>query len=129
MAFAGAKGADLPAARNYFEASRGEVAGNGRKAAEKYIEARLMEEKGMGEEGNVGLRNTAEAHRENFSSYTVQEGAVLSMERLWDWRRGGKLSELGLPVSFYGKYAKALFRAGEDEHARDVYREGREKVS
>ena len=129
LAFAAAKADDLPAARRYIEVSRGKVAGNGRKAAEKYIEARLMEEKGMGEEGNVGLRNAAEAHLENFFSYTVQEGAVLSMERLWEWRREGKLSELGLPVSFHGKYAKALFRAGEDERARSVYQEALEKFS
>jgi tetratricopeptide (TPR) repeat protein len=127
LAFAAAKADDLPAARRYIEVSRGKVEGNGRKAAEKYIEARLMEEKGMGEEGNVGLRNAAEAYLENFSSYTVQEGAVLSTERLWEWRLGGKLSELGLPVSFYGKYAKALFRAGEDERSRSVYREALEK--
>jgi tetratricopeptide (TPR) repeat protein len=123
LAFAAAKADDLPAARRYIEVSRGKVAGNGRKAAEKYIEARLMEERGMGAEGIVVRRNAAEAHLENFSSYTVQEGAALSMERLWEWRREGKLSEVGLPVSFYGKYAKALFRAGEDERAREVFQE------
>jgi tetratricopeptide (TPR) repeat protein len=123
LAFTAAKTDNLPAARRYIEVSRGKVAGNGRKAAEKYIEARLMEERGMGEEGNDGLRSAAKAYLENFSSYTVQEGAVLSMERLWEWRLGGRLSELDLPVSFYGKYAKALFHAGEDERARDVYRE------
>jgi soluble lytic murein transglycosylase-like protein len=127
LAFAAVKTDDLPAARRYIEVSRGKVEGNGRKAAEKYIEARLMEEKGAEEEGSAGMRSAAEAHLENFSSYTVQEGAVLSMERLGEWRREGKLSELGLPVSFYGKYAKALFRAGEDERARDVYREALEK--
>src|SRR4030067_310593 len=72
LAFAAAKADDLPAARNYFEASRGKVAGNGRKAAEKYIEARLLEEKGMGEEGNVGLRKNAEAQLANFSSQKAQ---------------------------------------------------------
>src|SRR3989304_3927243 len=33
---------------------------------------------------------------------------------------------MGLPVSFYGKYAKALFRAGEDERARVVFQEALE---
>jgi soluble lytic murein transglycosylase-like protein/tetratricopeptide (TPR) repeat protein len=141
LAFAAAKGGDIPSARKYFEASRGKITGNGRMAAEGYIAAILMEERGKREgkeegeeegkeeERNIEGKKPAEAHLENFSSYTVQEGAVLSMDRLWEWRQEGKLSEWGLPVSFYGKYAKALFRAGEDERARAVFQEALEKFS
>ena len=126
QAFAAVKGDDLPGARKHFEASRGKVTGNGRKAAEGFIAARLMEEGGNAQEGDAGRKNAAEAHLENFFSYTVQDGAVLSMDRLWQWRGEGKLSGMGLPVSFYGKYAKALFRAGEDERARVVFQEALE---
>jgi soluble lytic murein transglycosylase-like protein len=147
LAFAAAKGEDIPFARKYFLVSRGKVTGNGRKAAEMFIAARLLEERGKenekgreeeqdeerGEEpreerkGNNERKEAAEAHLENFAAYAVQEGASLSMNRLWDWRQEGRLSEWGLPVSFYGKYAKALFRAGENERARAVYRKTLEK--
>ncbi len=151
LAFAAAKEGDIPSARKYFRDSRGKVTGNRRKAAEGYIAARLMEEMEEMEEMEKGekkgeekgeekgevqgevqgeeqkkdqeQRKAAEAHLENFSSYTVEEGALLSMERLWGWRAGGKLWEWGLPVSFYGRYAKALFRAGEEEGARAVFQE------
>ncbi|MGB6410657.1 MAG: tetratricopeptide repeat protein, partial [Candidatus Deferrimicrobiaceae bacterium] len=46
LAFAAAKEGDIPSARKYFRDSRGKVTGNGRKAAEGYIAARLMEDKG-----------------------------------------------------------------------------------
>ena len=139
LAFAAAKAGDIPSARKYFRSSRGNVRGDRRTAAEGYIAARLMEEreekgeeKGeeRGEEQqkkDQEQRKAAEAHLENFSSYTVQEGALLSMERLWGWRAGGKLWEWGLPVSFYGRYAKALFRAGEEEGARAVFQEALER--
>jgi TolA-binding protein len=143
LAFAAAIEEDIPSARKYFRASRGKVTGDGRKAAEMFIAARLMEERGKergigrdeerdeekNEErkGNIEWKKAAEAHLENFSSYMVQEGSLLSMNRLWEWRQEGRLSEWGLPVSFYGRYAKALFRAGEDERSRAVYRETLEK--
>ncbi len=139
LAFAAAKAGDIPSARKYFRSSRGNVRGDRRTAAEGYIAARLMEEreekgeeKGeeRGEEQqkkDQEQRKAAEAHLENFSSYTVQEGALLSMERLWGWRAGGKLWEWGLPVSFYDRYAKALFRAGEEEGARAVFQEALER--
>ncbi len=140
MAFAAARRDDISSARIYFRDSRGKVSGSERKAAEGYIAARLMEES-EGEQGEQdGDRNeaskaerqerqkwAAEAHLENFSIYMVQEGALLSMDRLWQWRAEGKLSEWGLPVSFYGRYAKALSRAGEEDRARAVFREALEK--
>ncbi|GAB4362753.1 MAG: hypothetical protein Kow00128_02820 [Deltaproteobacteria bacterium] len=68
----------------------------------------------------------ARAHLENVTAYTVQEGAVLSMERLWSWRSGGSLSPLGLGGGFYGRFANALFRMGETERAGEAYREALE---
>ena len=133
LAFAAAKAGDIPSARKYFHASRGKVTGDRRTADEGYLAARLMEEpegEPEGEQGRDTLRKkAAEAYLENFSSSTVQEGGLLSMERLWEWWGEGKLSEWDLPVSFYGKYAKALFRAGEDGRARAVYLEAAEKFS
>ncbi len=65
----------------------------------------------------------ARAHLENVLAYTVQEGAVLSMERLWEWRSAGLLAPLELGGGFYGRFANALFRAGETAKAREVYQE------
>jgi len=121
MAFAAVKDGDIPSARKYSEASRGKVTGAGRLAAEGFIAARLMENEGEEQERNLARKKAAEAHLENFSNYTVQEGAVLSMDRIWEWREEGDLSGWGLPLSFYRWYAKALFRAGEHERARAVY--------
>lgn len=127
LAFAAAKREDMPSARKYSGISRGKISGNGRKAAEMFVAARLMEtEEGEQEPGESG-RKAAEAHLENVSSYTVQEGAVLSMDRLWQWREEGKWGAWGLPVSFYRKFAKAVSRAGEDGRARAVYQEVLEK--
>ncbi len=126
LAFASAKTGDIPSATRYWEASRGKVAGNGRRAAEGYVAARLAEEAAAEQGEKAGWKKAAEAHLENFSSYTVQEGAGLSMDRIWEWRENGKLSECDLPVAFYGKYAKALSRAGEDERARAVFQEALE---
>lgn len=142
MAFAAAKRDDISSARIYFRQSRGKISGSERKAAEGYIAARLMEEteedrgepdgdreEASKEERQERHKRAAEAHLENFSTYTVQEGALLSMDRLWQWRAEGKLAEWGLPVAFYGRYANALFRAGEEERARSVFREGLETFS
>jgi len=137
LAFAAAKAGDIPSARKYFRLSRGKVTGDRRRADEGYIVARLMEEPEEEPEGeqegkperDKQRRKVAEAYLENFSSATVQEGGLLSMERLWEWCREGKLSEWDLPVTFYGKYAKALFRAGEDMRARAVYQEATKKFS
>lgn len=129
LAFAAAKAGDIPSAREYFRSSRGKVMGDKRTAAEGYLAARLMEEPEGEPEGDMPRKKAAEAYLENFFSSTVQEGGLLSMERLWEWYREGKLSEWDLPVSFYGKYAKALFRAGEDGRARAVYQEAAEKFS
>ncbi len=115
LAFAAVQAGDLPSARTYFAISRGNVRGNGRKAAEGYVAACLMPE---GEGSAV-----AEAHLENFLAHPVQEGARLSMERLWEWRGEGKWTEWGLPASFYDRYAKALLLVGEEQRARDVFRE------
>ncbi|MDH3383750.1 MAG: hypothetical protein OEM42_06795, partial [Deltaproteobacteria bacterium] len=145
LAFAAAKAGDIPSARKYFRLSRGKVTGDRRTAAEGYLAARLMEDpeeepKGKPEGEPEGeperepgrdtmRKKAAEAYLENFFSSTVQEGALLSMDRLWEWYGEGKLSEWDLPVSFYGKYAKALFRAGEEGRARAVYQEAAEKFS
>lgn len=115
LAFAAAKAGDLPSARTYFAISRGNVRGNGRKAAEGYVAACLSPD------GNG--RAAAEAHLENFSAYPVQEGAKLSMQQLWEWRGEGKWTEWGLPASFYDRYAKALLLVGEDQRARAVFRD------
>ncbi|MBI5419899.1 MAG: transglycosylase SLT domain-containing protein [Deltaproteobacteria bacterium] len=118
LAYAAAVDNDLPAARAYYESSRGRVNGNGseRKAEQGYVAARLLEEGGPS-------AAAAEAHLDNFASHTAQEAAFLSMERLGQWRRDGKWEEWGLPVAFYGKFAKALSRAAENETARAVYAE------
>lgn len=65
----------------------------------------------------------ARAHLKNFLDYTVQEGAALSMERLWAWRSDGSLSSLALGGGFYGRFASGLFRAGEPEKAEEAYRQ------
>jgi len=65
----------------------------------------------------------ARAHLKNVSDYGVQEGAALSMERLWTWRADGSLSSLDLGGGFYGKFANALFRAGEPEKAGEIYQQ------
>ncbi len=133
LAFAAVRADDIPSARKYFRDSNGMVTGSGRKAAEGYIAARLMEAMDEGEEpveekqAERMRKKAAEAHLENFSSYTVQEGALLSMDRIWEWRAEGKLSEWDLPLSFYGRYAKSLFRAGEEERSGDIFREALEK--
>jgi soluble lytic murein transglycosylase len=92
------------------------VTGNGRKAEEGYIAAVLAEDEGA-------MPAAAALHLENFSSYTAQDGATLSYERLWQWRKDGRLAEWDLGVSFYGKLARAVNRAGDPERARSVYEE------
>ncbi|HSL91970.1 MAG TPA: tetratricopeptide repeat protein, partial [Candidatus Limnocylindrales bacterium] len=101
LAYAAAVDNDLPAAKAYHESSRGMVNGNGYKAEEGYVAARLLEADGPS-------ANAAEAHLENFSAHTAQEAAFLSMERLRQWRQEGKWEEWNLPLAFYGKFAKAL---------------------
>ena len=160
LAYAAAKADDLAAARKHFSASRGKVSGNGRKAEEGYIAARLLEreipagegiatppppvpENGNGTEPEAlplpeepespgpssssgRFRPTPEAaraHLENFVVHTVQEGAALSMERLWKWRTDGIRPFRALGGGYIGKFANALFRAGETSKARSVYQE------
>jgi soluble lytic murein transglycosylase len=133
LAFAAVKARDIPSARKYFRASRGKVTGDRRTAAEGYIAARLMEdpeeEPEEEQRRDILRKEAAEAYLENFVSSTVQEGGLLSMERLWEWYGEGKLSEWDLPVSFYERYAQALYRAGEDGRARIVYLDAVEKFS
>ena len=114
LAYAAVLDNDLPAARGYLEISRGKVTGNGYKAEEGYMGARLLEEGGPS-------AAAAEAHLENFSAHTAQEAALMSMERLRRWRTEGKWDEWGLPVQFFGKFGKALSRAAENETAKEVY--------
>ena len=116
LAYAAVLDNDLPAARVYFESSRRKVTGNGYKAEEGYVAARLLEEGGPS-------APAAEAHLENFVVNTAQEAALLSMERLQRWRAEGKWKEWTLPISFYGKFGRALTRAAEREAAMAVYAE------
>lgn len=122
LAYASAVDNDLPVARAHFEYSHGKVAGNGRKAEEGYVAARLLEADGPS-------ARAAEAHLENFFAYTAQEAAILSMERLRRWRSEGKWEEWGLPVSFHGKFGKALSRAAEIDAAKEVYADALRKFS
>lgn len=122
VAFLDARENDLASARVHLSAARGKVNGNGRKTEEGYVAARILEE-----DGPPGA--AAEAHLANFAASPASEGASLSMERLWAWRSEGKLKELGLPVAFYGKFARALARASETEKARSVYRQALEEFS
>ena len=114
LAYAAAVDNDLPAAKAYHASSRGKVNGNGYKAEEAYVVARLLEEDGPS-------AKAAEAHLENLSLHTAHEAAFLSMDRLRQWRREGKWEEWNLPIGFYGKYAKALARAAETGEAKAVY--------
>ncbi len=116
LAYSAAVDNDLHAAKSWYEASRGRVTGNGYKAEEGYVAARLLETDGPS-------RDVAEAHLENFVAYTGQEAAFLSMGLLAEWRRGGRWKEWALPVASYGKFARALSRATESEAAKEVYAE------
>jgi TolA-binding protein len=116
LAYAAAVDNDLAAAKGYHHSSRGQLAGNGYKAEEEYVAARLLESDGPSAEA-------AEAHLENFSAHTAQEAAALSMERLRQWRREGKWKEWNFPIAIHGKFARALTRASENEEAKAVYAE------
>lgn len=116
LAYAAALDNDMAAAKAFHEASRRKVTGNGRKAEEGYVAARLLEAEGPS-------RAAAEAHLENFAAQPAQDAALLSMERLKEWRREGKWKEWGLPAAFYGRFAKALALASDREGAREAYAE------
>ena len=130
LAYAAVKEDDLAAAGRYFEMSRGSVFGNGRRAAAGYIAARLLEYDNVAsrppeaaEEPATPPAAAAWAHVDNFAAHTVQDGGIRSMERIWKWKSDGSLDRLGLPAAFFGKLAKALAMAGENDRARAVYRE------
>ncbi len=129
LAYAAVKEDDLAAARTFLEKSRGAVFGNGRRAEAGYVAARLMEQDETpspppdAAEGQAPPLKAAWAHLDNFSAYTVQDGGVRSMERIWKWKSNGSLDRLDLPVSYYGKFAKALAMAGENDRAKAVYKE------
>jgi len=114
IAFAAALDNDLPAAREAFAVSRGKVTGNGRKAEEGFVAARLAG-------GGEPTEEAARLHLENFSSYPAQPAAALSYERLWTWWKEGRLSAFDLPPGFHAKLGKAIWRAGDAERARAVY--------
>jgi soluble lytic murein transglycosylase len=122
LSYAAAVENDLPAARKYYDASRGQVIGASRKSEESYVLARLTE-------GDEPSSMAAEAHLNNFTAYTAQEASSLSMERLKKWRAEGKWDEWNMPVSFYGRFGKALSRAAESEEARSVYAEAIRKFN
>jgi len=129
LAYAAVKDDDLAGARTFFEKSQGAVIGNGRRAEAGYIAARLMERDESpspppeAAEGPVPPVKAAWAHLDNFSAYTVQDGGIRSMERIWKWKSDGSLARLDLPVAFFGKLAKALAMAGENDRAKTVYKE------
>jgi soluble lytic murein transglycosylase-like protein len=116
IAFAAALDNDLPAARKALAVSRGKVAGNGRKAEERYVAALLA---GEGEPTSAA----AALHLENFSVHTAEAAATRSYELLWQWWTEGRIASFDLPVEFYGKLASAANRAGDTERARKVYEE------
>lgn len=116
VAFAAVLDNDLPAVRGSLPLSRGAVRGNGRKAEEGYMVARLAEEPGPNIEA-------AALHLGNFSSWPAQDAALLSFERLWEWRAEGRFSGWDLTPGFYAKFAGAAARAGETERARALYEE------
>jgi tetratricopeptide (TPR) repeat protein len=116
VAYAAALDNDLPAARESISVSRGAVKGNGRKSEEGYVVALLAEEGGPTAEA-------ASLHLENFASYTAQEAATRSSERLWQWWRDGRFAAWNLTAVFHTKFAKAAARAGEPERARAIFEE------
>jgi soluble lytic murein transglycosylase-like protein len=116
IAFAAALDNDLPAARKALALSLGKVEGNGRKAEEGFVAARLA---GEGEPTPA----SAALHLENFSAYTAQAAATRSYDLLWQWWQEGRIAAFDLPVGFYGKLANAANRAGDAERARRVYEE------
>lgn len=116
LAFLAAKDNDVAAARTYLGPARGKASGNGRRAEERFVAARLLEEDGP-------LAAAAEAHLANFAAAPASEGGTLSMERLWGWRAQGTLAGLKLPLSFHATFANALGRASEHERAEAVYGE------
>jgi len=116
IAYAAALDNDLPAARESISVSRGAVKGNGRKSEEGYVVALLAEEGGP-------TAGAASLHLENFASYTAQEAATRSFDRLWQWWREGRFTAWDLPAGFYAKFAKASARAGEAERARSLFEE------
>ena len=116
IAYAAALDNDLPAARESISVSRGAVKGNGRKSEEGYVVALLAEEGGP-------TAGAASLHLENFASFTAQEAATRSFDRLWQWWREGRFTAWDLPAGFYAKFAKAAARAGEPERARTIFEE------
>ncbi len=130
LAYAAVKEDDLAAARTFLEKSRGAVFGNGRRAEAGYVAARLLEQDESPPASSEAAEGPAPpppkaawAHLDNFSAYTVQDGGIRSMERIWKWRSDGSLDRLDLPVAFFGRLAKALAMAGENDRAKAVYKD------
>jgi tetratricopeptide (TPR) repeat protein len=114
VAYAAALDNDLSSARESISMSRGAVKGNGRKSEEGYVLALLAEEGGFTAEA-------ASLHLENFASYTAQEAAARSFERLWQWWGEGRFAAWNLTAGFHAKFAKAAARAGEPDRARAIF--------
>ncbi len=130
LAYTAVKEDDLAAARTFYEKSRGAVSGNGRRAEGGYVAARLLERDASpapppdaAEAPAPPPAKAVWAHLENFAAGTVQDGGIRSMERIWKWKSNGSLDRLDLPVTFFGKLAKALAMAGENDRAKAVYKE------
>jgi soluble lytic murein transglycosylase len=119
LAFLSARQDNLALARRWFDIGQGRAFGSERKAEEGYVGARLLE-------ANDPVR-AAEQHLQNFVAYTAHEGGTLSADRLAGWHREGRFQALGLPVAFYARFAKSLFRSGDPDLARLFYREALRK--
>ncbi len=130
LSYAAVKEDDLDAARTLAGKAQGAVLGNGRRAEAGYVAARLLE----ADVPEPSSRDAAEgpappparavyAHLDNFSAHTVQDGGIRSMERIWKWKSEGSLDRLELPAVFFGKLARALAMAGENDRAKAVYKE------
>jgi soluble lytic murein transglycosylase len=115
LSFLAARQDNLALAGRWYEAGKGHANGTARRAEAGYVAARLQEA--------ADPARAAGLHLQNFSSYSAQEGGTLSGERLAAWWHAGRLTDWNLPIGFYARYAKAVFRAGDAVLARQLYRD------
>ncbi len=119
LSFLAARQDNLALSRRWFEAGRGHADGADRRAEEGFVAARLLEESNPS--------RAAESHLQNFVAYSAHEGGSLSAERLVTWHRNGSFTTWNLPIAFYARFSKALFRAGNADRAELLYREALRK--
>ncbi|HEY5996889.1 MAG TPA: tetratricopeptide repeat protein, partial [Candidatus Deferrimicrobiaceae bacterium] len=115
LSFLAARQDNLVLAGRWYEAGKGHANGTARRAEAGYVAARLQEA--------ADPARAAGLHLQNYSSYSAQEGGSLSGERLAAWWHAGRLTDWNLPIGFYARYAKTVFRAGDDALARQLYRD------